>query len=246
MKILLFGGTRDARVLALRLRCLGAQVTVSVATPLGAEELSCASGLTVLVGRRDAGEIETLLSGFDLCIDATHPYASDARVQIRQACQQAGKPMLRLLYPASPAEGAVCVDSSAQAAAFLADKTGNILLTTGSKELAPFAALDTRRLFVRVLPTHESIAACEAIGIAHRRILAMQGPFSQELNEATIRQFHIAWVVTKDGGKAGGFEEKRLAARSTGAGLVMIRRPDTGGETLEEILEKVSRMMETV
>lgn len=242
MNILLFGGTRDARVLALRLRYLGAQVTVSVATPLGAEELSCATGLTVLVGRRDAEEIQSLLSGYDLCVDATHPYAAQARAQICQACRQAGKPMLRLLYPDSPAEGAVCVDSSAQAAEFLADKTGNILLTTGSKELTPFAPL-AKRLFVRVLPTHESISACEAIGVAHRRILAMQGPFSQELNEATIRQFHIVWLVTKDGGKAGGFEEKLLAARSTGVGLVMIRRPDSGGDGLEEILEKVSRMM---
>ena len=71
----------------------------------------------------------------------------------------------------------------------------------------------------------------------------MQGPFSQELNEALIRQFHIAVLVTKDGGAAGGFPEKVQAARSTGAALILIRRPEETGETFEEIVQSCEELM---
>ena len=57
----------------------------------------------------------------------------------------------------------------------LTDTSGNILLTTGSKELAVFAPLK-ERLFVRVLPGLESIGLCEKAGIRGKQILAMQGP----------------------------------------------------------------------
>ena len=128
-------------------------------------------------------------------------------------------------------------------AELLADREGNILLATGMKELPAFAAIPPARLYPRVLPTGESIAACERAGIPHRNILAMQGPFSTELNEALIRQFRIAFLVTKDGGKAGGFQEKVQAAKNTGIELVLIRRPEETGETFEEIVQSCEELM---
>ena len=74
-------------------------------------------------------------------------------------------------------------------------------------------------------------------------ILALQGPFTQELNEALIRQFHIRYLVTKDGGKAGGFQEKALAAVATGAQLLLIRRPEDDGLDYESVLERCREMM---
>ena len=53
----------------------------------------------------------------------------------------------------------------------------------------------------------------------------MQGPFSEEMDLATLRFADAAWMVTKDGGEAGGFPAKVSAARKTGAGLVVIGRP---------------------
>ena len=64
-----------------------------------------------------------------------------------------------------------------------------------------------------------------------------------ELNEALIRQFHIAYLVTKDGGKAGGFAEKVQAAAHTGAELVLIRRPEETGETFEEVVKSCEEMI---
>lgn len=234
-RIVVFGGTTEGRELSRRLADKGAAVTVCVATAYGAEEQGEQTGVTVLTGRKTREEMTELLSGAGLCVDATHPYAAEASRNIRAACASAEVPYRRLLRAASVPAGAVVADGAAEAAAYLRDKGGNILLTTGSKELAAFAALGTERLYPRVLPSHEGLAACEAAGIPHRNIIAMQGPFTRELNEALIRQYGIQWVVTKDGGAAGGFPEKARAAEAAGAGLIVLRRPEETGETPEEV-----------
>ncbi len=242
MKILIFGGTTEGRELSRELAARGADVTVCVATDYGAEEQGEAPGVTVLTGRKTAEEMAELLRGFALCVDATHPYATEATKNIRHACAAAAVPYRRLLRGASETEGAVAVADAAEAAAYLAKTEGNVLLTTGAKELAAFASLDASRLYARVLPSHEGISACEAAGIAHRNIIAMQGPFSAELNAALMRQYHIAYVVTKDGGAAGGFPEKAAAARETGAKLLVLRRPQDDGGSFDEILRECEAM----
>lgn len=238
MRVLVFGGTTEGRLLADELVRRGLEVTVSVATPLGAEELSRCSGLDIWVGRKDAQELEQAVGAFDRCIDATHPYAVLASANIRTACQRAGVPLDRLARPESLAEGVVEVSSCAQAAEFLAGQEGNILLTTGSKELATFGDLGQERLYVRVLPCHESLSACEALDIPHRNILALQGPFGQKMNEAMLEQYHIRWLVTKDGGAAGGFPEKLAAAQKLGVTVVLVKRPEDSGMTLEELCKE--------
>ena len=242
MNIVIFGGTTEGRVLSHRLADAGAAVTVCVATPYGAEEQGTRGGVTVLTGRKTAEEMAALLRGAPLCVDATHPYAAEASANIRAACAMAGVPYRRLLRQGSGAACAVFVDSAAEAAAYLQGTEGNILLTTGAKELGAFATLDPARLYPRVLPSHEGIAACEAAGIPHRNIIAMQGPFTQELNEAIIRQYGIAWLVAKDGGAAGGFPEKRRAAEAAGAKLLVLRRPEEWGESFETIAAECEEM----
>lgn len=238
MKILLFGGTTEGRVLAQTLSAQGHAVTVSVATPLGAEELP---GLPVRVGRLEAADMAALLQDCDLCIDATHPYADKASVNIRAACQTAKVPLRRVARPESGGTAGILVDSSQAAADCLKETTGNVLLTTGAKELSQFSHLDPARLYARVLPTHEGISACEAIGLPHRNMLALWGPFTKEVNAALIRQYQIKWLVTKDGGTAGGFQEKIQAAREAGAEVVLIRRPEDAGLTVEELLTEIEK-----
>lgn len=123
---------------------------------------------------------------------------------------QAGVEYRRLLRAQSPLPpGCAVFEAAAQAAEYLAGTEGNILLATGAKELAVFAGLEPARLYPRVLPTPEGIAACEAANVPHRNIIAMQGPFSLALNKALITQFQIRYLVTKDGGAAGGFAPRR-------------------------------------
>ena len=246
MRVLIFGGTTEGRRLARALSAMGHQVWVSVATPLGAEELAGLEDVSVLVGRRSGGEMDALLSrGFHRCVDATHPYAVQATREIGAACARAGVPLRRLLRPESPLPaGSMVFASAAHAAGFLARTQGNVLLATGAKELSAFAVLEPARLFPRVLPTREGIAACEGADIPHKNIIAMQGPFSYALNRALMEQFAIRFLVTKDGGAAGGFEEKARAAQDTGAQLIVIRRPAEQGETAEQILTHCKEMLQ--
>lgn len=244
MRAVLFSGTTEGRRLSAALAELGAAVEVCVATEYGREEQGELPGVMVHTGRLDTAAIEILLQGADLCIDATHPYATAVTANIRAAAEAAGVPYRRLLRrPSVLPEGSITAANATEAAKRLAETEGNILLATGAKELSAFAFLGGARLYPRVLPLRESLEACEAAGIPHRNIIAMQGPFSLALNLALMRQFDIRYLVTKDGGTAGGFGEKAEAARQAGATLVVIRRPVDSGEDYETILEDCRRLL---
>lgn len=119
---------------------------------------------------------------------------------------------------------------------------GNILLTTGSKELSVFCQSEKlkRRLIVRVLPGQESIALCEEQGLLGKQIIAMQGPFSEEMNLAIIRQYQVSCMVTKQSGRNGGFMEKLSAAAIAGIPMYVIGAPaQEMGNTLQEILREI-------
>lgn len=237
-RILIFGGTTEGRELAQRLSEQGYPVTVSVATDLGAEELQSVQA-TVWTGRLDEEQMIQVIPDYDLVIDATHPYAVEVTEHVRSACQTCGIPLRRLLRAESQTDGCIRVDSCAQACDYLSTRPGNVLLTTGAKELSSFRNLEPERVFARVLPTHPSLDACEALGLPHRNIIALQGPFSEEMNVAMMSQYHIRWLVTKDGGKAGGFDEKLRAAHRAGADVILVGRRAESGLTMEEILKEL-------
>ena len=229
MKIVIFSGTTEGRRLSGELAEAGAEVTVCVASDYGREEQGELPGVQVRVGPLSPEEKRELLQGAALCVDATHPYARHIRESVKAACEAENTPLLRLKRPDSELGDAHAVESAAEAAAYLAQREGNILLTTGAKELRSFAALPSERLFPRILPSME---------IPHRNIIAMQGPFSKEMNTATIRQYAIRFLVSKDGGKAGGFAEKAAAAKETGTELIVLRRPEENGLSFDEVLNR--------
>ena len=113
----------------------------------------------------------------------------------------------------------------------LNDVEGNILITTGSKELKKLTSIvrDTDKLYVRVLPSLDSIRLCEQAGIRNDHIIAMHGPFNEEINTALLRQYNISCLVTKESGTRGGFMEKLSAAAKVGASCYICGRP-----TMEE------------
>ena len=239
-RILIFGGTTEGRLLAQALSQRHIPAAVSVATVLGAQELSGLPGITPLVGRRTAEEMAVLLADFDKCVDATHPYAQEVSANIRAACEAAGVPLRRLLRRESQLPpDSILVDSPEEAAQFLQSQEGNVLLAIGAKGLPAFSLLQPARLYPRVLPAEESLLACRRAGIPSKNIIALYGPFSQKLNEALLEQYRIRWMVTKDGGAAGGFGEKVSAAQNTGVSLVVIGRPVDSGADLDAVLEWV-------
>ena len=244
MRILLFGGTAEGHTLALRLAQAGHLVTCCVATDYGRNVLEPQPNLTVRMGRMDQPAMEAEMGkGYDRVVDATHPYAAQVSGNIRAAAHTVGLPYERLLRPTEEAGDVLWADSPGQAVEILETMSGNVLLTTGSKDLAVFAKLRDykERLWVRVLPSLDSLGTALNLGYPASHIICMQGPFSRQMNRETLRFMDGRILVTKDTGKAGGFGEKVQAAREAGARLLVIRRPvaETGLE-LEALLEKLT------
>ena len=106
----------------------------------------------------------------------------------------------------------------------LSHTEGKIFLTTGSKNLPDFTAVPdySERIALRILPMQDSLAKAVELGYKPANVVCMQGPFEEDLNIAMIKHFNAKYLVTKDSGKAGGFEEKISAAHKAGAELVII------------------------
>ena len=240
-KLLIFGGTFEGRTLCERLSAAGMPADVCTATAYGSERLTPLAHITVHSRRLDAGEMLHFIrkGGFVRVIDATHPYAREVTENIREACGIAEVEYIRLLREEKMYPTLRTVESVAAAVEFLAGQEGRVLVTTGSRNLAAYCRLPdwSKRLFIRVLPSPEVMAHCYDLGFTGDHIIAMQGPFSQELNAALLRQFDCAWLVTKNTGIAGGMEEKIAAAQETGAKVLIVDRPmKEAGLSLVEVL----------
>lgn len=244
-EILLFAGTTEGRRIAEALSDQPVSVTVSVATEYGETLITPAKNIRVIFGRKNADEIEELIkkSQAQLLIDATHPYAVEVTKTLKTVCERTGTEYVRVLRGASDADGCVLVKDTDAAVRYLNETQGNVLLTVGSKELARYTAVKDyeTRLFARILPVKESADAAFQLGFSGKHLICMQGPFSDELNEATIRAIDAKYLVTKDTGCAGGFAEKIAAAKACGITPVVIRRPEEEGVTEAACLSLLSK-----
>ncbi|MDY5113296.1 MAG: precorrin-6A/cobalt-precorrin-6A reductase [Bilifractor sp.] len=162
-----------------------------------------------------------------------------------RAAEDAGRAVGEQMAPDSYYElpdGNIVVGSTEEAAAWLAGTEGNVLLTTGSKELRVFTSVpDYReRLFARVLSLPSVVASCADLGFQGRNLICMQGPFSEEMNIALLHQTKAKYLVTKDTGREGGFPEKESAAKACGCRMIIIRRPlDEKGISVEECVRRI-------
>lgn len=242
MKVLLFGGTAEGRALAEWLAGEQIPFTVCVATEYG--ETLLPEGLDVRTGRLDVDEMAALLPGYTLVVDATHPYAAAVTENIRAAAERAGVPLLRLLRDSGGAGDCLTAPDMAGAAGLLEGLPGNVLLTTGSKELDHFASPGLAgRCYPRVLPMLDSLQRCLELGFPPAHVICMQGPFSKALNVAMLRQFAISVMVTKDTGGYGGFLEKAEAAKECGCTLLVVERPTKeSGLSLDEVQAHIRRL----
>lgn len=266
MKVLVLGGTTEGRELGDRLAAAGVDTTVSVATAAGAAIYGARGGPvapvgppdgnglppgnllrpSVRIGRLGRAELARLLVEYDILVDATHPYAVDASENARAACEDARVEYLRVVRPASDYTGCIVVETVDDAARAIPND-GNVLVTTGTKDIARYLEIPgwRDRVFVRVLNDPESIDACIDLGLAHDHVLVGLGPFTLDQNIEAIEAHAIRTLVTKDGGLAGGFDEKVEAARRCGVDCIVVARPlvESGltvGEAFDLVMERCS------
>ncbi len=238
VKILLFAGTTEGRELAIFLKEQNVNLTIYVATQYGAELLESIKE-NVFFKRLDQEAIQIILEQekYDVVVDATHPFATLVTHHIKRACAQTNTAYIRIIRSSREMKNIVRVGSIEEAVNYLKEKDGNILLTTGSKVLEPFTQLPyyKERIYIRLLPIGEHIEKCRLLGFLSSHLIAMQGPFSQEMNESLLSHTQASYLVTKESGTPGGIEEKIQACQKRGVQVIMINKPtEENGYLLEE------------
>lgn len=248
--ILVLAGTSDGRNIVKGLVSRGYKVIACAATQYGKSLLEGSGAETV--GKPLSGEALELLikkKKIDTLIDATHPYAEQVSATAAEICRKTGTNYIRYQRPASKigSHPLVYFTNSYEEAAEKAAELGEVIfLATGSKTLKIFfdsAKKRNKRVVARVLPDPETLKQCFKVGLKPSDIVAIQGPFSIQLNKQLLSHYNASVLVTKDGGALGGFEEKLSAAIELGIPVVIVKRPDppTGAvgsvEGLLEILK---------
>lgn len=249
-RILIFGGTTEGRLLFEQLQDLGIQADLHVATAYGKELVDEGTQGFVESGRLDAEGMVGLFQQRipELLVDATHPYAVEVTKNLKSACEIADIPYLRLSRAATEAEGVILCETIEEAVAWLDRRSGAVLSTIGSKGLHHLTGIRDyeNRVYARILPLTEAVKDAVAQGFKGSHLICMQGPFTFEMNLAMLRQYKCEYLLTKDSGASGGFEEKLAAAEAAGAQVVLVGRPsDSGGLSFEQVLKVITGREET-
>ena len=246
--IFVAAGTQDGRELAGFLLEKGQRVTASVVSRYGEELLSRYPGICI----NDRPLDETALAdycrahGIAVFVDASHPYAANISANAMRACRACGIPYIRYERQSAPLAYAKAhyVADYEEAAKVAASLGKHVFLTTGSHNLKAFTeapALQDCVLTARVLPDPKVVEECTALGLRPSQIVALQGPFSEVLNEELYKKYEADVVVTKNGGTVGGADTKFAAAMKLGLPLVIVERPriayDNMAQTFAEVLE---------
>jgi len=245
--ILLFGGASETSLISQRLAGVGHAVLVSTATDI---DLDIGAGPNIhrRMGKMDRDQMTVLIKdeGVTAVIDAAHPFATMARANARGAAKAAGVPYFTYLRPGGvyDYEKITAAGDHDQAARTAFSFGAPVLLTTGSRNLAPYADESRRtgiKIIARVLNHHSSIEACDAAGIAQECVIAERGPFTVATNLEHIDTHGAGTLVTKDSGSPGGVPEKIEAARRRGVNVVLVKRPEGSAP---ESFDDIDRLIE--
>lgn len=236
MKILILGGTGEARELANRLVALGHDVTTSLAgrtadpkLPAGALRMGKFGGIPGLAAYLRAAGIERL-------VDATHPYAGQISVNAVAASQQTGIPLVRYMRPAweqAVGDDWLTVENTTEAAAVL-PASARVMLTTGHSGLDHFLQRDDCHFIVRTIEAPDKPLP------PHATPLQTRPPYWLGSELELLEREKITHLVTKNSGGAQ-TSAKLEAARKLGVKVIMIARPAYGParevDTLDAAIE---------
>jgi precorrin-6A/cobalt-precorrin-6A reductase len=229
--IMVLAGTNEGRKMAVALEQEGHNVIVSTATTYGGEILRREFSGEISSRPLDLEEMVTLIKSRSISrvVDATHPYAVDVSANAREACRRtniAYERLERAETELADLSEVIAVTGIQEALSIAASFEGIIFLTVGSSKLELYtAALGTDRLAVRILPLEASLKKCLSLGLPPEKIIAMQGPFDEELNRVLFKHYNASLIISKDSGPTGGTAEKIKAAKSLSIPIILISRP---------------------
>jgi precorrin-6A/cobalt-precorrin-6A reductase len=218
MRILLLGGTAEARILAARLHpdvdvisSLAGRVP-EPALPVGEVRIGGFGGVEGM--RRWLSD-----TAVDAVVDATHPYAATITAHSAAVCDELGVPHLVLVRPAWPRGDAIVVSSDTEAAKTVAaERYSRVFLTTGRSGTRAFADVNAWFL-IRAVTAPDA----ETLPRRHQVVLS-RGPYHYDDELALLRGHRIDVLVTKNSG--GAMTRPKLdAAAALGIPVVMVDRP---------------------
>jgi precorrin-6A/cobalt-precorrin-6A reductase len=218
VRLLLLGGTAEARALAARLHpdvevinSLAGRVP-DPALPVGQVRIGGFGGVDGMVRWLRAERI-------DAVVDATHPFAATITANATQACRHLDLPSVVLARPPWPPGHATVVGSDVEAAEVIAGKGhSRVFLTTGRSGTAAFVGGDAWFLIRAVTaPDPDTLPA------RHQLVLS-RGPYRYDDEVRLMREHRIDALVTKNSG--GDMTRAKLdAAAHLEVGVVMVDRP---------------------
>ncbi len=223
MRVLILGGTTEARRLAERLA--GRSDVAATLSLAGRTAAPAAQPVPVRIGGFGGAQgLADYLSQerTDALIDATHPYAAVISANAAAAAASTGVRLLALRRPPwVPIAGdrwTEVADMQAAAAA-LGGTPRRVFLALGRKELAPFAGAPWHHYLVRSVDPVEP-----PLAVPHAHYVTGRGPFGEADDRALLEEHQIEIVVAKNSGGTATYG-KIAAARALGLPVVMLRRP---------------------
>ncbi|WP_245865853.1 cobalt-precorrin-6A reductase [Prauserella marina] len=220
-RVLILGGTSEARELASELTERGMPVVSSLAGRVNAPRLP--RGEVRIGGFGGPAGLRSWLAEHDITavVDATHPFAERISESAATASELSGIPLLRLHRPGwrqGPGDAWHWADDLGSAARLLPSLGDRIFLTSGRQGLGAFAHLSSLWFLARCVDPPTPVPP------PHITVLLSRGPYSVEAETALLREHRINVVVTKDSGGAM-TEAKLVAARRLDLPVVIVRRP---------------------
>ena len=220
-RVLVLGGTTEARQLAARLTHAGVPVTSSLAGRLAAPSLP--AGEVRIGGFGGAAALADWLIEHRVVavVDATHPFAAGIGAAAFAACARADVPLLRLErsgWREQPGDVWHWADDLASAAETVPKLGRRALLAIGRQGVGAFAAVHNVWFLIRCIePPTGSLPP-------RHQLLLERGPFALDGELSLIDQHRIDLIVAKDSGGSA-TDAKLEAARQRALPVVLVRRP---------------------
>jgi precorrin-6A/cobalt-precorrin-6A reductase len=222
-KILILGGTTEARLLAQQLaRRADLDVTLSLAgrtaAPVPHPVPIRVGGFGGAQGLADHLAAERV----DALIDATHPYATIISSNAAAAAEKAAVPFVALRRPPWKAlAGDRWIDVSDVSAAVeaIGRESRSVFVALGRNELAPFSGATQHRYLIRSVDPVDP-----PLPLPHATYITARGPFSEADDRALMQAHAIELVISKNSGGSAAYG-KIAAARALGIAVIMLRRP---------------------
>lgn len=247
--IALISGTSEGKEMLRELNKYTDNILVSTATSYGGELLKEYKYAVLNDKPLNNSEMKSMFieNKVHVVIDASHPYALEVSENLMKVCCELSIKYIRLerksvVQQFINEDKVVIVNSYEELYSHLKDIEGNILNTTGSRNLGKILNLGlSNRIVHRVLPTLKVLQDCSELGVRVEDIIAIKGPIGYDLNKSFIKEYDAKAVILKDSGNEGGTEEKIKAAIDMGVCAFIIGRKNLNYDNIFYEAEDITR-----